>query len=47
MKTSSDVTFVSAFYALYGPGFTQGYWMAASDGGVFSYGGAAFYGSTG
>jgi hypothetical protein len=25
----------------------KGYWMAASDGGVFSFGDAAFYGSTG
>ena len=25
----------------------QGYWLVASDGGVFSYGDAAFYGSTG
>ncbi len=24
-----------------------GYWLAASDGGVFSYGDAAFHGSTG
>ena len=24
-----------------------GYWMVASDGGIFSYGGAGFYGSTG
>src|SRR4051812_18239092 len=25
----------------------RGYWMVASDGGVFSYGDAGFYGSTG
>ena len=25
----------------------QGYWPVASDGGIFSYGDAAFYGSTG
>jgi hypothetical protein len=25
----------------------KGYWMVASDGGIFSYGDAAFYGSTG
>ena len=25
----------------------NGYWMVASDGGVFSFGDAAFYGSTG
>ena len=25
----------------------QGYWMAASDGGIFSFGDAGFYGSTG
>lgn len=25
----------------------DGYWMVASDGGVFSFGDAAFYGSTG
>ena len=25
----------------------QGYWLVASDGGIFSYGDAAFYGSTG
>ena len=28
-------------------GDQQGYWLVASDGGVFSYGDAAFYGSTG
>ena len=47
ISTSSDVTFVDAVYSLYGPGYVQGYWMAASDGGVFSFGQAAFYGSTG
>ena len=26
---------------------TGGYWMVASDGGIFSFGGASFYGSTG
>jgi hypothetical protein len=26
---------------------SQGYWMVASDGGVFSFGDATFYGSTG
>ncbi len=26
---------------------TQGYWMAAADGGIFNFGAAAFYGSTG
>ncbi|HEY5096768.1 MAG TPA: hypothetical protein VII46_01925, partial [Acidimicrobiales bacterium] len=26
---------------------TQGYWMVASDGGVFTYGDARFFGSTG
>jgi len=25
----------------------QGYWLVASDGGVFSFGDAAFHGSTG
>jgi len=25
----------------------KGYWLLASDGGIFSYGDAAFYGSTG
>ena len=25
----------------------RGYWLVASDGGVFTYGDAAFYGSTG
>jgi len=25
----------------------QGYWLVASDGGVFAYGDAVFYGSTG
>ena len=25
----------------------QGYWLVASDGGIFNYGDAAFYGSTG
>jgi hypothetical protein len=25
----------------------QGYWMVASDGGIFSFGDATFYGSTG
>ena len=29
------------------PSSTQGYWEVASDGGVFSFGGAAFYGSAG
>ena len=29
------------------PSTTQGYWEVASDGGVFSFGGAAFYGSAG
>ena len=47
ISTSSDVTFVDAVYSVYGPGYVQGYWMVASDGGVFSFGGAAFYGSTG
>jgi hypothetical protein len=28
-------------------GSGQGYWLAASDGGIFNYGDAAFYGSTG
>ena len=28
-------------------GATQGYWLVASDGGIFSYGDATFYGSTG
>jgi hypothetical protein len=25
----------------------KGYWLVASDGGIFNYGGAGFYGSTG
>ena len=25
----------------------QGYWLVASDGGIFAFGDAAFYGSTG
>jgi hypothetical protein len=25
----------------------KGYWLVASDGGIFSYGDASFYGSTG
>jgi hypothetical protein len=25
----------------------KGYWLVASDGGIFSYGDATFYGSTG
>ena len=25
----------------------NGYWLAAADGGIFNYGGAAFYGSAG
>ncbi|EQD80481.1 hypothetical protein B1A_00847 [mine drainage metagenome] len=25
----------------------KGYWMVAADGGIFSFGDAAFYGSTG
>ena len=25
----------------------KGYWLVASDGGIFAYGDAAFYGSTG
>jgi hypothetical protein len=29
------------------PGQANGYWLMASDGGIFSYGDAAFYGSTG
>jgi hypothetical protein len=29
------------------PGAGSGYWLVASDGGIFSYGGAGFYGSTG
>jgi hypothetical protein len=27
--------------------FAQGYWLAASDGGIFPFGDATFYGSTG
>ncbi|HEY4409199.1 MAG TPA: hypothetical protein VGO87_04915, partial [Acidimicrobiia bacterium] len=30
-----------------GAGPSSGYWMVASDGGIFSYGGAKFFGSTG
>jgi hypothetical protein len=30
-----------------GPTVARGYWEVASDGGIFSYGGAEFYGSTG
>src|SRR5256885_253750 len=30
-----------------GAGPSTGYWMVASDGGIFSYGGARFFGSTG
>src|SRR5207247_224825 len=38
--------------ATYGRGvfsytFPPGYWLVASDGGVFSFGGVSFYGSTG
>ena len=29
------------------PALTKGYWLVASDGGIFSFGDAAFYGSTG
>jgi hypothetical protein len=29
------------------PGTVPAYWLVASDGGIFSFGGAAFYGSTG
>ena len=29
------------------PTTATGYWLVASDGGVFTYGDAAFYGSTG
>src|SRR5439155_12799638 len=28
-------------------GASRGYWMVASDGGIFNYGGARFFGSTG
>jgi len=33
--------------ALPGPSRTKGYWLVASDGGIFSFGNAAFFGSTG
>lgn len=33
--------------ATYFNGAYPGYWLAARDGGVFSFGGAGFYGSTG
>jgi Pro-kumamolisin, activation domain/Bacterial Ig-like domain (group 1)/Invasin, domain 3 len=34
-------------YSLYGPGYVNGYWLVASDGGIFNFGGAAFFGSAG
>jgi len=46
-STSSDTGFVDAYYAIYGPGYVNGYWLAASDGGVFAFGQTSFFGSTG
>ena len=40
---SSDASLVISIKPLAAPG----YWLVASDGGIFSYGGAQFYGSTG
>ena len=42
-------TLVAATYGrgVYSYTFPPGYWLVASDGGVFSYGGASFFGSTG
>ncbi|MGO8827022.1 MAG: putative Ig domain-containing protein [Acidimicrobiales bacterium] len=40
---SSDAALVISIKPLAAPG----YWLVASDGGIFSYGGAQFYGSTG
>jgi hypothetical protein len=36
---------VTASLSVTGP--TQGYWLVASDGGIFSFGDALFYGSRG
>ena len=43
---STDPTFVVAAPSSSGK-LTKGYWLVASDGGVFSFGDASFYGSTG
>ena len=47
VATSSDTQAVTAQFAIFGPGYLKGYWMVASDGGVFAFGDAGFYGSTG
>jgi len=39
--------FVSPVTGATGAGASQGYWTVATDGGVFNYGDAGFYGSTG
>ena len=43
-STSAPVNLVAVHYGQ--PG-TQGYWLVGSDGGIFSFGAAQFYGSTG
>ncbi len=44
LGSSKDLTSVSAAVSDVG---TSGYWLVASDGGVFAYGDAGFYGSSG
>ena len=43
-STSAPVNQVALPYGATG---TQGYWLVGSDGGIFTFGGAQFYGSTG
>jgi hypothetical protein len=48
--TSSDTSYPQASsspYTIDGPGLVSGYWLVAADGGIFTYGKAAFHGSTG
>ncbi len=50
VATSVDVrqpASATSLYSLYGPGYVKGYWLVASDGGIFNFGGAAFFGSAG
>ena len=47
VRTSADTSPVSAAYGIVGAGAVHGYYLVASDGGVFSFGGASYYGSMG
>jgi hypothetical protein len=47
VSTADGLSAAGAWFTYVLPPVRQGYWMVASDGGIFSFGTAAFHGSTG